>query len=40
VTIEGVVLKHLVTHTDERGFFRELIRETDEFFDRFGQWSH
>jgi len=40
VTIEGVELKELVTHADERGFFREVIRETDGFFDRFGQWSH
>lgn len=39
-TIEGVVLKQLVTHTDERGFFREVIRETDDFFGHFGQWSH
>jgi dTDP-4-dehydrorhamnose 3,5-epimerase len=39
-TIEGVVLKDLTTHADERGFFREVIRETDEFFDHFGQWSH
>jgi dTDP-4-dehydrorhamnose 3,5-epimerase len=39
--IEGVVLKKLVTHTDERGFFREIIRVTDEFFaEGFGQWSH
>ena len=38
--IDGVVIKDLVTHTDERGFFREIIRETDEFFDHFGQWSH
>ena len=38
--IEGVVLKELVTHDDERGFFRELIRETDDFFGHFGQWSH
>ena len=38
--IEGVVLKQLVTHADERGFFREVIRENDEFFDHFGQWSH
>ena len=38
--IEGVELKELVTHADERGFFREIIRETDPFFDRFGQWSH
>jgi dTDP-4-dehydrorhamnose 3,5-epimerase len=40
VTIEGVVLKQLTTHADERGFFREVIRETDDFFERFGQWSH
>src|SRR4030081_1831409 len=39
-TIDGVVLKELVTHADERGFFREVIRETDDFFDHFGQWSH
>jgi dTDP-4-dehydrorhamnose 3,5-epimerase len=36
-----VVVKDLLTHTDERGFFRELIRVTDEFFSEgFGQWSH
>ena len=40
MTIDGVVLKELVTNEDERGFFRELVRETDEFFDHFGQWSH
>src|SRR5207253_8962676 len=40
VSIEGVVLKELVTHDDERGFFREIIRETDDFFEHFGQWSH
>ncbi len=39
-TIDGVVLKELVTHADERGFFREVIRESDDFFDHFGQWSH
>lgn len=39
--IEGVVVKDLITHTDERGFFRELIRTTDDFFaEGFGQWSH
>lgn len=38
--IEGVALKNLVTHTDERGFFREIIRVTDDFFkEGFGQWS-
>jgi dTDP-4-dehydrorhamnose 3,5-epimerase len=38
--IKGVEIKELVTHADERGFFREIIRETDPFFERFGQWSH
>ncbi|MEE9369912.1 MAG: hypothetical protein V3W45_00445 [Sedimentisphaerales bacterium] len=39
--IEGVVIKELVTHTDQRGFFREIIRQTDDFFSEgFGQWSH
>jgi dTDP-4-dehydrorhamnose 3,5-epimerase len=38
--IEGVEIKELVTQTDERGFFREIIRQTDPFFGRFGQWSH
>ncbi|MCB9062433.1 MAG: dTDP-4-dehydrorhamnose 3,5-epimerase family protein [Halobacteriovoraceae bacterium] len=40
--IEGVQFKELVTHTDKRGFFREIIRQTDDpFFNvPFGQWSH
>jgi dTDP-4-dehydrorhamnose 3,5-epimerase len=38
--IAGVELKELVTHADERGFFREVIRADDPFFERFGQWSH
>jgi dTDP-4-dehydrorhamnose 3,5-epimerase len=39
--IDGIVLKELVTHTDDRGFFREIIRVTDDFFpEGFGQWSH
>jgi len=39
--IDGVVLKNLTTHIDERGFFREIIRVTDDFFkEGFGQWSH
>ena len=39
--IEGVLVKELRTHADERGFFREIIRVTDEFFgEGFGQWSH
>lgn len=39
--IEGVISKKLITHADERGFFRELIRQDDAFFgEGFGQLSH
>ncbi len=39
--IQGVETKALVTQTDERGFFREIIRVTDPIFkEGFGQWSH
>ena len=39
--IEGVVAKELKTYIDDRGFFRELIRISDDFFSEgFGQWSH
>ena len=38
---EGVRTKELATHADSRGFFRELIRVTDDFFEEgFGQLSH
>ena len=39
--INEVIVKELVTHSDKRGFFREIIRVTDDFFTAgFGQWSH
>ncbi len=39
--ILGVEFKQLKTFPDDRGFFRELVRHTDDFFgNRFGQWSH
>jgi len=39
--IKDVVIKDLVTHTDDRGFFREIIRVDDDLFgEGFGQWSH
>lgn len=39
--IDGVVIKELVTYPDERGFFRELIRKSDPFFEEgFAQLSH
>ena len=39
--IEGIVFKELETLHDQRGFFREIIRSSDDFFaEGFGQWSH
>ncbi|MBN8215264.1 MAG: dTDP-4-dehydrorhamnose 3,5-epimerase family protein [Spirochaetes bacterium] len=39
--IPGVILKTLSTHGGEGGFFRELIRGSDPFFQEgFGQFSH
>lgn len=39
--IAGVALKSLVTHPDSRGFFREIMRGTDDIFaEGFGQFSH
>jgi dTDP-4-dehydrorhamnose 3,5-epimerase len=39
--IDGVAFKDLVTHADERGFFREIVRANDDFFAAgFGQLSH
>lgn len=39
--IDGVMIKELVRHPDERGFFEEMIRKTDAFFSEgFGQASH
>ena len=38
--IDGVMIKELKTFTDERGYFREILRKTDEIFkEGFGQWS-
>ena len=39
--IEGMEFKELITLNDDRGFFREIIRDTDPFFkEGFGQLSH
>jgi dTDP-4-dehydrorhamnose 3,5-epimerase len=41
MTIDGVEVKHLTTHPDERGFFREVVRVNDPIFpEGFGQFSH
>jgi dTDP-4-dehydrorhamnose 3,5-epimerase len=38
--IDGIMFKELTTYGDERGYFREIIRVSDDFFEGFGQWSH
>ena len=39
--INDVVISSLTTHTDERGFFREVLRGSQmQSQQRFGQWSH
>ena len=39
--INGVMIKKLTRHPDERGYFEEIIRVTDDFFkEGFGQLSH
>lgn len=37
--IEGVVLKKLIRHSDDRGFFMEILRDDDGLLKRFGQAS-
>lgn len=38
-TLRGVTIKKLITHTDDRGFFREVLRDDDELLSNFGQTS-
>lgn len=39
--IDGVIVKELVRHPDERGFFEEIVRRSDPIFaEGFGQLSH
>lgn len=37
--IKGVIVKKLVRHPDNRGFFMEILRDDDGIFRRFGQAS-
>jgi dTDP-4-dehydrorhamnose 3,5-epimerase len=37
--IHDVIVKKLVTHSDDRGYFREVVREDDHLLSRFGQSS-
>ena len=38
-SIEGVVVKKLVRHPDDRGFFQEILRDDDALLRNFGQAS-
>lgn len=35
--IQGVEIKQLEPHVDDRGYLMELLREDDPIFERFGQ---
>ncbi len=35
--IHDVVIKKLITHPDDRGYFREILRDDDNLLRRFGQ---
>lgn len=37
--IKGVQIKNLQTHTDDRGYFREILRDDDKLLSHFGQAS-
>jgi dTDP-4-dehydrorhamnose 3,5-epimerase len=37
--IHDVVIKKLVTHSDDRGYFREVVRADDQLLSHFGQSS-
>jgi len=38
-TIHDVIIKNLNTHSDDRGYFREILRDDDNLLRRFGQTS-
>jgi dTDP-4-dehydrorhamnose 3,5-epimerase len=40
VTLEGVQVKQLVRHCDERGYLLEVLRDDDELLERFGQTTY
>ncbi len=37
--IHDVIIKKLVTHSDDRGYFREVLRDDDHLLRQFGQTS-
>jgi dTDP-4-dehydrorhamnose 3,5-epimerase len=39
IGIEGIVVKELITHSDDRGYLREILREDENLLKKFGQTS-
>jgi dTDP-4-dehydrorhamnose 3,5-epimerase len=37
--IQGVMIKELIKHCDDRGYFMEVLRDDDNLLERFGQTS-
>lgn len=40
MTLEGIQVKHLARHCDERGYLLEVLRDDDELLERFGQTTY
>ncbi|OFW56864.1 MAG: spore coat protein [Candidatus Solincola sediminis] len=39
-TLEGVIIKELTRHCDERGYLLEVVRDDDGLMERFGQTTY
>ncbi|KML22992.1 dTDP-4-dehydrorhamnose 3,5-epimerase family protein [Priestia aryabhattai] len=39
MSIDGVILKKIIKHCDDRGFFAEILRDDDDLLTHFGQLS-
>ena len=39
VKIQGIIIRKLITHSDDRGYFREILKDNDNLLKRFGQTS-
>ena len=37
--LEGVIIKKILNHPDDRGYFREILRDDDGLLSKFGQTS-
>ena len=37
--IKGVTIEELITHSDDRGYFREILKDNENLLTKFGQTS-